>query len=690
MTKNMITETLKKINALSDLSVDNIIEKIISEIKTQYEAGKIWSDIDKNWSYAARFNVNYKWFNDKTLLHYAAEGGCEKVIDALIKNGANIEVEDKEKNTPLHRAAKNGYIDIVNTLIGNGADVNKVTIYGRTPLYLAVAEGHMDIVNTLIDKGADVNKAGEDGKTPLYLAAVYGYINIVNTLIDKGADVNLANLDIWAILLLALKKNYPNVVKVLIGKVPDVDRAVPDFLKKTGKWTLLLWAAENGHKDVVDALIDKGADVDKVSEAGWWSPLHLAAARGYVDIVEALINKGADVNKISQGRYTPLSQAAQFGHVDVARILINNGANVNGGYSTHLPIYSAIHGGRKEVIELLLEKGADINATEGGDGATPLLSATYKGRKEVVELLLKKGADVNKADKYGRTPLSWAVRKHKIDVCEPIVNHITKLEADGLYVSPENLQLKAEIMPKIMSEIERKIFLYNHKPLIKVFQQKGFYFWYKLDEIKAFLEENREKLKVKLGVREKPLIDFVDFKDVAVRHTPRLKLCAAVSAVIRNNAPSRNLGNLSNKQLQTVGQSCSSSVDEQVPQPVSETTGTIEHISASDSEHGEVSEGDSTKIPVSDQVNDIQNNNIRPSPRSEKRSKLPIVTASALAGIALGVAIAVHLEMLAVEIVVGACCLIAAAIIYYCNQPSKSLKNSNAQGVFGNHKQPTL
>ncbi|GFR24301.1 ankyrin repeat family protein [Trichonephila clavata] len=646
MTKNMITETLKKINALSGLSVDNIIEKIISEIKTLCEADNTWSDIDKNWSYAARFNVNYKWFNDKTLLHYAAEGGCERVIDALIQNGANIEVEDKEKNTPLHRAAKNGYIDIVNTLIGNGADVNKVTIYGRTPLFLAVAEGHMDIVNTLIDKGADVNKAGEDGKTPLCLAAVYGYINIVNTLINKGADVNLANLDIWAILLLALKKNYPNVVKALICKVPDVDRAVPDFRKTTGgRWTLLLWAAENGHKDVVDALIDKGADVDKVSELGWWSPLHLAADRGHVDIVEALINKGADVNKISQGRYTPLSLAAQYGHINVARILINNGANVNGGYSTHLPIYSAIHRGRKEVIELLLEKGADINATKGGDGATPLLSATYAGRKEVVELLLKKGADVNKAV--------------------------------GIGIS---------------------IFLYNHEPLL-INVLPLHYLWKTLDEIKAFLEENREKLKVKLGVHEKPLIDFVDFKDVAVRHTPRLELCAAVSAVIRNNAPSRNLGNPSSKQLQAVGQACPSSVDEQVPQPVSETTGTIEHISASDSEHGEVSEGDSTKILVSDQENDIQNNNQQPSnpsdaaPRSEKRNKVLVVAASALAiaGVISGIAIAVHLEMLAVGIAVGAiCCLVAAAIIYCCNQPSKSFENSNFQGFSEKVPQTTL
>ncbi|QOD38232.1 TomO hydrophobic C-terminal domain-containing protein [Candidatus Wolbachia massiliensis] len=50
-----------------------------------------------------------------------------------------------------------------------------------------------------------------------------------------------------------------------------------------------------------------------------------------------------------------------------------------------------------------------------------------------------------------------------------------------------------------------------------------------------------------------------------------------------------------------------------------------------------------------------------------------------IAGIALGVAIAVHLEMLAVGIAVGVCCLAAAAIIYYCSKPSKSLEGSSVQ-----------
>jgi hypothetical protein len=60
------------------------------------------------------------------------------------------------------------------------------------------------------------------------------------------------------------------------------------------------------------------------------------------------------------------------------------------------------------------------------------------------------------------------------------------------------------------------------------------------DGVKAFLEENRDRFKVRLGVREKSLVDFVDFEDTTARHVPRLKLCAAVSEV-KNNTPSRNL-----------------------------------------------------------------------------------------------------------------------------------------------------
>ncbi|QTP61654.1 hypothetical protein HUB92_01605 [Wolbachia endosymbiont of Wiebesia pumilae] len=73
-------------------------------------------------------------------------------------------------------------------------------------------------------------------------------------------------------------------------------------------------------------------------------------------------------------------------------------------------------------------------------------------------------------------------------------------------------------------------------------------------------------------------------------------------------------------------------------------------------------------------------NKNNPNPQDAK-SKLPVIAASMLAitGVATGIAVAVYLEMLAVGIAVGVCCLVAAAIVYCYSRPSSSLENSNVQ-----------
>ena len=94
-----------------------------------------------------------------------------------------------------------------------------------------------------------------------------------------------------------------------------------------------------------------------------------------------------------------------------------------------------------------------------------------------------------------------------------------------------------------------------------------------------------------------------------------------------------------------------------------------------------------TSVVATDQTNGIQNNNQQPgnlnndTPRSKEKNKLPTVCAFtlAIAGIVSGIAIAVYSGMLAVGIAVGICCLIAAAVIYRCNNPSNLLKGSNAE-----------
>jgi serine/threonine-protein phosphatase 6 regulatory ankyrin repeat subunit A len=74
------------------------------------------------------------------------------------------------------------------------------------------------------------------------------------------------------------------------------------------------------------------------------------------------------------------------------------------------PLHHTAWEGHKEVAELLIAAGADVNAKDFTLGRTLLHIAAREGHKEIVELLIAKGADVNAMDKDGNTPLDSAIR----------------------------------------------------------------------------------------------------------------------------------------------------------------------------------------------------------------------------------------------------------------------------------------
>jgi ankyrin repeat protein len=110
------------------------------------------------------------------------------------------------------------------------------------------------------------------------------------------------------------------------------------------------------------------------------------------DKEDYLLDHFARLHSIS---ITALQAASAEGRKEVVEMLMANGADVNvkgGEYGTALQAASAE--GHKEVVELLLGKGADVNA-EGGRDGTALQAASARGHKEVVEILMANGADVN-------------------------------------------------------------------------------------------------------------------------------------------------------------------------------------------------------------------------------------------------------------------------------------------------------
>ncbi|THY37309.1 hypothetical protein D6C98_10763, partial [Aureobasidium pullulans] len=96
------------------------------------------------------------------------------------------------------------------------------------------------------------------------------------------------------------------------------------------------------------------------------------------------------------GHYGNALQAASAGgHDKIVQLLLDKGADVNaqGGYNGNA-LYAALAGGHDKIVQLLLDKGADVNA-QGGEYGNALQAASAGGHDKTVQLLLDKGADVN-------------------------------------------------------------------------------------------------------------------------------------------------------------------------------------------------------------------------------------------------------------------------------------------------------
>ncbi|KAJ7136752.1 ankyrin repeat-containing domain protein [Mycena epipterygia] len=99
-----------------------------------------------------------------------------------------------------------------------------------------------------------------------------------------------------------------------------------------------------------------------------------------------------------------LIQASIYGHHDLVRLLLEFGADINalGHYGT--PLQGASEAGHASVVELLIERGANVNAP-GRYFGTALQAASHEGHQVIVELLIQKGADVNAVGGYYGTVL---------------------------------------------------------------------------------------------------------------------------------------------------------------------------------------------------------------------------------------------------------------------------------------------
>jgi len=176
--------------------------------------------------------------------------------------------------------------------------------------------------------------------------------------------------------------------------------------------------------------------------------LQEAAAIGNVELVRSLIYEGLGVDSIEDGfQKTALHRAAISGRKDVAELLLAKGADVNARDSyISAPLHYAAQNGHSAVAELLIARGADINARNSA-GDRPLQGAARYDRKDTIKLLLEKGAtisnihlaaymgdlvkiegfiqegvDINVLDGHGYAPLHYAAQNNQKEVIELLIS----------------------------------------------------------------------------------------------------------------------------------------------------------------------------------------------------------------------------------------------------------------------------
>ena len=230
-----------------------------------------------------------------------------------------------------------------------------------------------------------------------------------------------------ALFLQHVVQNHVDVVKQALSSQPELLHA-----KTTDnfRYTALHRASQLGHVEMVKVLLENGANIHEVSQRMSWKALLLAAKHGHTKVVELLLNAGDDVNvqlAYSKNRFTSLHFACQYGHIDLARMLITKyKARLDITSANGLrPIHTAANFGFEDIVTILLDAGEDVETRHNSLWRyTPLHWAVQENKYQTAQVLLARGANVNAVTGSAYlTPLLQCATKNFPRLAQLLIDH---------------------------------------------------------------------------------------------------------------------------------------------------------------------------------------------------------------------------------------------------------------------------
>ena len=280
------------------------------------------------------------------------------------------------------------------------------------------AQREEDVARLLRHPRVKVNKKDNEGYTALHLAARLGNARIIKLLLTAKAGVNVRRRK---------KQKRPSIYE---GP------------------TALHYAAQGGHIGATELLIQAGADVNAIgysSEFGddWQFntfPLTLAVKGHHQETAVKLLIAGANATEFYDYETLIICAAAADGQYEVVKAALEAGCNVDAGAletdNQRTPLSHAAENGHLEVVDLLVQHGAEIDARDFRNW-TPLHRAAADGQESVFDYLLEHQAD----------PLAMCIsfQTYEIPISNTTILHLAAL-GDHLGIANKAIQLGVSII----------------------------------------------------------------------------------------------------------------------------------------------------------------------------------------------------------------------------------------------------
>jgi ankyrin repeat protein len=261
-------------------------------------------------------------------------------------------------------------------------------------LELATSMGDSGLMCLLYRSGVDINmylRSSSDG-SPIYIASKKGHQDLVECLISLGADVHTLDEHgdqlYGTTLIAAIHSGNPRIVEMILAAEAN---PIPGIA--------LTEAIQSGNSHIVELLLAAGADVNDTHEP-YDCALSMAAFLGNMPIFKLLLDHGAEVNDRRKGPVlSDTSDTVPF---------------------VRSPLHVAARRGSIEMVECLIERGADIDYNHQRYG-TALMAATIPGHEDVVNVLIKHGAHINVISEAAATALFLACDGHQSGIVEQLL-----------------------------------------------------------------------------------------------------------------------------------------------------------------------------------------------------------------------------------------------------------------------------